>query len=252
MKKRMSKEEILKAQKIFIHPGHEYITRRQLLGAGVIPFAGAMVAPTIWDVLMRNGIAQAQTSCPAISAGASPYPAVMQYHLQGGPQSNGYVVPMTGPGAVLTGAGKFSLGTTPSTYTAVNAFSNAVPFPTTNSTTDTSATATPIGNFISSVLSAAGSAASNTTLVCTAANSGNDTSGDTYDISGLMAAWAMGDKLPHLAQGGTFATTTLTAAPTTVNVNSVTSITNLIAPSSGIWASLLTNAQKQNVMNKKI
>ena len=235
---------------VFLQEGHEYISRRQLFGAGVIPFAAGMLMPTLWDIFVRNNFAQAQVyppGCNAISSGPSPFPAILHLNLSGGPLACQYAIP-AGPDntTLLTNLGNVGLGTSTSTYNQVPLFSNRLMVPTANGS---SADPT-LGAFYNAVTNGMSAATqAKVTAVATSLDAGNDTSGDAENPAALIAAWAKGTKLPPLISQGIGQQSALLTPPSPIQVSSVTSVGNQLAPATGALNATLTQTQKEAVFN---
>jgi hypothetical protein len=243
------KNEKKKNPNIFLHEGHSYVTRRQLLGAGVIPFAAGMVMPTLWDVLTKGGFAEAAgVACPAVSASGDGLPAILTMHLGGGPQIGRFAVPMmTDRKTVLASAGQLGLGTDPTTYTAQSAFSNNLLVPVSNGKT----AITNLAGFFGAVQ--AGTTATiqaKMTVIANAVDSGDDTSTNPGNMAGLVAKWITSRKAPPVGSGGTYGEQpALITPPASLSINSVTSVSNALAPATGALNATLTAAQKKAVLN---
>src|SRR5690348_1764406 len=129
--KNKSEDEL---KNVSIYEGHKYITRRDLLSAGLIPAAGWLVLPGIWDVLAKNGIAQAQSlNCPAPASLAS-MPGYININLSGGANlaSNALMADKTG--TVLSSMTNIGMGKGGAGYTATPIFKNNLMYGAPNST----------------------------------------------------------------------------------------------------------------------
>lgn len=206
------------------------VTRREFLGAGLIPFSASMIVPN-WLSLLLPSSAQA-ASCAASSGEMIPF---ITLNLAGGAGLAGNFVPHDQGGQMLSSYNLLGLGRAP---TVEREFGN-VPF-----------AGGGVSRFLAGVRQAAPNAISKTAFVAVCVGSRDDSSENKFSADGLVAkAGLAGSLLPNLGRRGGTPTgmgqlPAVVAPPAPLIVNSFNALTSSLGYAGSIGTSL-KQSQKQ-------
>lgn len=174
------------------------VTRREMLAAGVIPFAGSLIAPQWLSLLMSSG-AQAQTqssSCATASTARTMIPFV-SVNLAGGAALASNFVPTDLAGQFLPSYDVMGLGMQ-ANLPIVREFGN-VPF-----AGSMQAGGPLISQFLQGVRGAGGAAVNKTAFVGVCTKSRDDTSENQSAVEGMISRTGLtGSLLPNLGSRST-------------------------------------------------
>lgn len=250
----MSTKKIIENAKrkgIILHDDHKLVTRRDFLGAGIIPFSAAIMAPTVLSVLVKS--AMAEVSCPTATSSSSSLAPFIQLHLSGGSDCT-QILPMKSDGnhpAVMDLLGKGSVAT-------LNADANNTLAARTFLDVDRWFY---LSSFLASlkteISGASQSGAPNLTIqdkttVIFIANQSRDDSGDNkMGLDGLVArAGLIGSNVNVIVGQGRGNLSAYTAPSSLLQVNSVLDLANAVGIAAPIGGTNgLNDAQKSSVFD---
>lgn len=162
------------------------LSRRELLGAGLLSFSASMTLPTLAGMMLpQNAYGQSQANCPSATAGSGLAPFIT-LNLAGGAGLAANYVPTDAGGQFLASYNKMGLG---DGQVPIDYEFGQVPF---------------AGEGISKLLTEIRNAASpstlgNTAFVAIPVRSRDDSSDNPFDASGMVAkAGLIGTDLPNL------------------------------------------------------
>ncbi len=196
MKKELQEIERKEKDKNFrdycLSHGHRPVTRRELLGAGLMSFTASMTVPTLAGMMIPR-YASAAENCPSSAAGGSAMTTFITLNLAGGAMLAANYLPTDQGRQPLPTYNIMGLGN--GSVPVEREFGN-VPFAGDDGT----------GNIISKLLVGIRATASQDTLSKTAfvsvpVRSRDDSGANPFDISGLVAkAGLLGAELPNLGR----------------------------------------------------
>jgi hypothetical protein len=161
------------------------VTRRQLLGAGVLSFSASMTLPTLAGMLLPTEVRAQAQECPS-SSGASDMASFVTVNLAGGAAMAANFVPQDAGGQFLPSYNKMGLGD--GNVPIDNEFGN-VPF-----------AGEGISKFLTELrVNATPGTLANTAFVAIPVRSRDDSSMNAFDASGMVAkAGLIGTDLPNM------------------------------------------------------
>lgn len=220
-----------KNDKLCLHDDHKKPTsRREFLSAGLLSFSGYLIAPSILTILGRAGVAYGADECGGAAATAMRMPAFINLNLSGGAAMASCTLPLDAGGNPLTNYSKVGLGSNPATTTE---FQGAL-------FSQSSATSQLLAGIRAT---ATATTLQKTSFISIAVPSGDDTSSNKLDATGLVtAAGLAGDLLPKLGNKATATGVGQAAAlltpPAPLVVRSVNDITGALSAAGAIQAKL--------------
>jgi hypothetical protein len=94
-----------------LHDDHKYLSRRDLLGSGLVGFSGWLMTPSILGILSSPSFANAAgDACGGDATAANPFPAYIAIHLAGGAGLTGNYIVKNSANGFLTDYSKMGLG----------------------------------------------------------------------------------------------------------------------------------------------
>lgn len=221
------------------------ITRRELLGHGIIPFAGTLFAPQFLQLILSSN-ASAQSAACASAAGASMIPFV-SLNLAGGAAMSSNFVPMNAAGSPIASYDKMGLGN--NQVPIVREFGGG-----------TFAGADANGNLISKMLqglreTADADTMSKTAFVGVCVRSRDDSSENDANIAGLVSKLGLeGSKLPNVGSRptptGASQKAVLINPPSPLVVSNFRDISNSLGYSAALGTQL--NADQKNKLARLV
>ncbi len=112
--------------KAYLKTHRKPVTRREFLATGLLQFTAAMTLPSLYNILSRSGLAQAQELVCA-QAGLSDLPPVITFNLAGGAAMSSNFVPMDQGRQPLSSYGLIGLGSSRNLQFDAE-FANQAPF----------------------------------------------------------------------------------------------------------------------------
>ncbi len=227
------------------------VTRREFLGAGLIPFAAWAVGPSL-GVLLNPLRAEAQAACAAASTGG--FMPFITLNLSGGASLAGGIVTKTINGAVLSSYSKVGQGSGPNlSYNITKEFGD-MEFP---GTAIGGNTAGLVSKFLMGVRNPRNAnnaptpaALAKTSFIWQAVASNDDSAMNPFDVTGLVLKMGLqGGKLPNLGRSDTStglnAKSAVLPPPAPFIVGNVNDLANALGYTAGLQG--LTSGQKTSV-----
>ena len=218
--------------------GHQApVTRRELLAAGLIPFAASLLVPK-WTKLLLPSAAEAAASCAVPSSGMIP---LITLNLSGGAAMAGNFVPMDKAGQLLPNYDLVGLGD--NQVPIAREFGN-VPFAGVNP-----ANGVLISKMLQGIREMGPDSLGRTAFVGVPVRSRDDSSENKFSIDGLTSkAGLVGSDLPNLGTNSNSATgvsqkAAVLKTPAPLTVSGLNSITGSLGYAGAIGGSL-NNSQK--------
>lgn len=183
-------ESELPKKETFEHLHAKPVTRRDFLSSGLISFSSSMVLPSFLTLLARSGSAEAQDLlCKTVGAGD--FCPFISIKLSGGAALAANFLPLDKGGLLLPSYSKMGMGLGGSVPVAYE-FANNAPFYAASS-------------LLAGIrANAAGTTLANANFVGTCVRSQDDSSGNKFDITGLVVNSGLSGKiLPNLGRANT-------------------------------------------------